>query len=239
MNRPPSPPSNRALLLVSAVLALQALGFYLLPEEAGVVLRRPLSAMPTVVGEWKLLQEGVVEEEVMQVLKADDVISRLYVEPQGNQTADLFVAYFKSQRRGVTPHSPKNCLPGSGWMPVRSDKLLVQVPGRRQPIETNRYVVAKGQDTSYVLYWYQTHDRVVASEYAARVFLVWDALRYRRSSTAIVRVTVPISGQPEAVAHQAAVAFVQSVFGPLTAALTDIQPARQRASLLAPAPGSM
>ena len=58
-----------------------------------------------------MIRQGVMEPEVKEVLRADEYITRDYAAPT-DQAANLFVAYFKSQRSGQTPHSPKNCLPG-------------------------------------------------------------------------------------------------------------------------------
>ena len=46
------------------------------------------------------------------------------------RSANLFVAYFQSQRAGQTPHSPKNCLPGSGWTWSVADTIRVDIAGR-------------------------------------------------------------------------------------------------------------
>ena len=89
----------------------------------------------------------MVEQEVQDVLKADELLTRSYVNAGQQMAAHLFVAYFRSQRTGQTPHSPKNCLPGSGWIPSVSDVIHIDIPGR-QPIEANRYVVAKGDQKS-------------------------------------------------------------------------------------------
>jgi len=76
-------------------------------------------------------------------------------------------------------------------------------------------VVAKGEDKSVVLYWYQSRDRVVASEYRAKFYLVADAIRYNRTDTALVRVVVPMSGNDPAFATKTAEEFVQAFFGTL------------------------
>ena len=135
-----------------------------------------------------------MDEEVRRdVLRADDYLTRIYADSRGN-TVNLFVAFFRSQRAGQTPHSPKNCLPGSGWIWCVSDTIPVSI--RRpaaQPIQVNRYVVSKGDDKAVVLYWYQSRDRVVASEYQAAAFTAWDALRYNRTDTALIRVVIPIA----------------------------------------------
>ena len=60
------------------------------------------------------------------MLRADDALNRTYVSQ--DQAATLFVAYFGSQRAGVNPHSPKNCLPGAGWLPLTAGTLAVRLP---------------------------------------------------------------------------------------------------------------
>ena len=52
----------------------------------------------------------------------------------------------------------------------------------------NRYVVEHGEDKSVTLYWYHSHNRVIASEFSAKFWAVADSIRYHRSDTALVRV---------------------------------------------------
>src|SRR5512140_2979007 len=146
------------------------------------------------IGGWRLGQEGVIEKEVRDVLQADDLLSRTYVHAESQNVASLFVAYFRSQRTGVAPHSPKNCLPGSGWVPSESSIVPIAVPGRAEPIPVNLYLVSKGDAQSVVLYWYQSRGRAVASEYSAKIYTVLDAIRFNRTDTALVRVVVPVTG---------------------------------------------
>jgi len=42
-----------------------------------------------------------------------------------------------------------------------------------ESIEVNRYVIQKGLEKQVVLYWYQSHGRVIASEYWAKIYLLW------------------------------------------------------------------
>lgn len=205
-------PVSRRALAATCILLLQAAVFYGLPRERPANLQRPLSAFPGELAGWRAVQVNQVEQEVLNVLKADDTLSRVYVDPAG-MGVNLFIAFFRSQAAGVAPHSPKNCLPGSGWGVSSSDMLDIAVPGPLGSIKANRYVVSKGESKSLVLYWYQSHNRVVASEYAAKVYLVLDSIRYRRSDTSIVRVTVPVYRNDEPAAQKAATAFVQASFG--------------------------
>ncbi len=198
--------------LLTAVLLLQMAGFFAVSRRETVPLAHPLSELPSQLGAWNLVQESQVDQETMDVLRADDVLSRFYADPAQRRGASLFVAYFKSQRTGQAPHSPKNCLPGAGWTPSESDVVAIPISGRPEPISVNRYVVAKGDEKSVVLYWYQSRDRVIASEYRAKFYLVADAIRLNHTDTALVRVIVPVSGNDTATATTTAEEFVQAFF---------------------------
>lgn len=202
------------LLLLQAGLLYSSIRPEFIPESA------PLAGVPLVLGEWNFVQEGVIEQEVLDILQADDILNRTY--QRGNLIAGLFVAGFKSQRNGKAPHSPKNCLPGSGWVPVTSGEIQVDV-GREQPIPVNRYIVEYGERRSLVMYWYQSRDRAVASEYEAKLWVMADAIRYNRTDTALVRVVINFDktgeGLDEAGAEEAAKNFVRAFYEPVRAHL--------------------
>lgn len=208
--------SNRAVQVLTALLVLQAAGFYSISHGEVVPPRRSFQEFPLALGGWRLLQEGYIDKDTRDVLKADDLLSRTYANPAITGQASLFVAFFRSQRTGQAPHSPKNCLPGNGWVPSVSDVLHIAVPGRTGPVEANRYVISRGEDKSVVLYWYQSRDRTVASEYWAKFYVAADAVRYNRTDTALVRVVVPVRGERDVnKATEQAIDFVKSFYGPL------------------------
>jgi EpsI family protein len=95
----------------------------------------------------------------------------------------------------------------------------VAIPGPPHSVRVNRYIVNKGEAKNLVLYWYQSHNRVVASEYLAKIYLVLDSIRYHRSDTSIVRVLVPLPNGGEDAAQAAAVSFIQSSFDAIDAPL--------------------
>ena len=169
-----------------------------------------LTAFPSEIGEWRS-RTFDIDPSVREVLGPGDFLSRIYYAP-GRPSIDFFIAYFASQRTGNTIHSPKNCLPGSGWTPLDSSVLRIAVPDRGT-IAVNRYLIGKGADRQLVLYWYQAHDRVVASEYWARFYLVADAVRMNRSDGALVRIVTPVA-KNESVnsAQDRAVTFAKDIY---------------------------
>jgi EpsI family protein len=205
--------SKTAAILTVALLCQVGL-FYGFSRTEVSPQPKPLANF-TMPGEgWRAIQDVQLDQETLDVLNADDILSRVYVNNDGAD-ADLFVAYFQTQRNGKAPHSPKNCLPGSGWAASQAGTIAVPVDGEPQPILVNRYIVARGSNQSVVLYWYQSRSRVVASEYSAKVYTVLDAVRFNRTDTALVRVVVAVNHGNTAAAVQTATSFVQAFFEPL------------------------
>jgi EpsI family protein len=198
--------------VATALLLIQAAVLYGSIREEFIPASRPLSGIPQTLGTWKFVRQGVIDKETMDVLKADDTVTREY--QNGRIEANLFVAGFRSQRTGKAPHSPKNCLPGSGWLPLADREISLDV-GKAAPIPVNRYVIAHGDQRELVYYWYQSRDRAVANEFKAKFWVVADAIRFNRTDTALVRVIVPIVNKDEARADQEASDFVKSFYSTL------------------------
>jgi EpsI family protein len=212
---------SKAARVVTALLVIQAAVLYSAVRPEVVPESRPLDGMPSTLGNWQLAQTGVIEQEILDVLKADDILNRTYcnsASPDCTKTgvglAGIFVAAFRTQRTGKTPHSPKNCLPGSGWVPLSSGEIPIDV-GLPAPISVNRYLIAYGSQRQLVLYWYQSRDRVVANEYKAKFWVMRDAIRLNRTDTALVRVIVPVVNRDEAQAQATATDFVKSFYSTL------------------------
>lgn len=179
-------------------------------------MRESLASCPVQIASWNGQAAPPIDEQVLAVLGVDDYVNRLYLNRLG-AVVSLYVGYYGSQRQGDTIHSPLNCLPGAGWIPVKTDHIRIPIEpagtagGSGAAIEVNRFVIEKGLERNLVLYWYQSHGRVVASEYWGRFFMVLDAIRMNRTDGAMVRVICPIRTS-EAEAERDAVDFVQSLF---------------------------
>jgi EpsI family protein len=207
--------SSKAVRVLGLVLLAQAGVFYGFSRQESVPAHKPLQDFHLDSSTWVMQEDMPLDKETLDVLQADDILSRVYRNRTDGAYATLFVAYFKTQRTGKTPHSPKNCLPGSGWVPSESGDVQIPITGESKPIDVNHYVVSRGDNQSIVLYWYQSHNRVVASEYYAKIFTVTDAIRYNRSDTALVRVVISADHGNTKTASDEAVQFVQSFFEPL------------------------
>ena len=177
--------------------------------------RESLKQFPMAVDEWRGLDEPDFAPDILAVLGVDEYVNRSYQSSAG--TVGLYVGFYESQRQGDTMHSPMNCLPGAGWEPVSSEHLDIPVISQGAPrtISVNYYLIEKGLNRHVVLYWYQSHGRVVANEYRSRVLMVLDAMKLNRTDAALVRVVSPVitqGGSTQDHASQVTVEFVKKTF---------------------------
>jgi EpsI family protein len=200
------------LLAGSAFLAIAS-------KTEPTVIREGFDDFPVQIGEWKG-QDVPMDKQVLEVLHVDDYLSRNYVSKVG--VIGLYVGFYQTQRQGSAIHSPLNCLPGAGWNPIY--RTYLSLPVGTQNIAINRITIQKGQDKQVVLYWYQAHGRIVASEYWGKFYSIVDAIRINRTDAAMVRVIAAVSDSDaggERAAEASAVGFVQSMFPLLSRHLPD------------------
>jgi len=76
----------------------------------------------------------------------------------------------------------------------------------------NRYIATLGPQRVVVLYWYQTRSRVIASEWAAKFWVIVDRLKEHRTDTSLVRVVVWNSGRSDAATTTAALGLAQRAY---------------------------
>jgi EpsI family protein len=213
-------------LILFACLTVAAGAIARAERSESVPPRAPLAEFPMQMGEWRGVQEPPFEASILRVLGVDEYLTRAYFLPDRSGVG-LYIGYYRSQRQGDTMHSPLNCLPGSGWEPISQTYARVPVAsgaagGAPSEITINRYVVQKGLDRQLVLYWYQAHGRVIASEYWSKFYLIRDAVRLNRTDGALVRVIAPVLGDSvdaEARAERLGTAFIQTMFPRLSAYL--------------------
>jgi len=139
---------------------------------------------PTQLGQWEGRHERM-EQDVIDKLKMTDYLFLNYANAK-NERINLYVAYYQTQRKGISPHSPRVCIPGGGW--EIADLQRVTVNGHR----ANRVIIKKGLQRQLVYYWFQGHGRIVANEYLNKWYLLQDALFKNRTDGALVRIVTPV-----------------------------------------------
>jgi EpsI family protein len=182
------------VVLVGGIFTIHNIQASNSPQE-----HQPLRDFPATFSAWRS-RDLPFDAEDLREIGVDDYTNREYLG--GSRPIELYIGYYKDQRSGDAIHSPKNCLPGSGWEPVRS--AILQIGSADKPVLVNEYIVEKGTSRDLVLYWYQTHGRIVASEYRAKFWLVADGLRRRPTDGAMIRIwTTAADGEESAQARAA------------------------------------
>ncbi len=197
---------------VVALLAGTALLLYARGNTDLIPVSEPLSQVPRTIAGWSG-SDVQIDQETLDVLGNGDFLSRVYTQGGEEQSIGLFIAYYPTQRTGDTIHSPKNCLPGSGWAFESSHYVnLKDANGKAHRV--GEYIIADGENNrQFVIYWYQAHGRSIASQYLAKIYLVTDAMRLNRTDGALVRVITPIDARVGASAAKArAEAFTAQLF---------------------------
>jgi EpsI family protein len=196
---------------VMAALLIGSTAIFLYAHNRQEVLppRMPLASFPAQIGSLNSTDIAIGKDQ-LEVLGEGEFLHRIYEDRQ-HPFIDLFIAFYPSQRTGETPHSPQNCLPGSGWAPLENTRIHLQMAGHA-PFPVNRYVIAKGDSRELVLYWFWAHNRGVASEYWNKFYLVSDSIKMNRSDGSLIRITSPVlPGETIAAAQERISPFVNRV----------------------------
>ena len=182
-----------------------------------IPIRQSLEGLPMLLSGWQGQSLAEMSQKIKDVLGVDDHISRVYYSVNSLPPVSLYIGYYESQRAGATIHSPMNCLPGAGWNPVSNERISIPISDG-EVIEVNHVIIQKSGVNQVVLYWYQSHGRVIASEYMGKIYTVLDAMRTNRTDAALIRIIsqVPdntmLKAEAEAIAERAAIEFTQVLF---------------------------
>jgi EpsI family protein len=174
----------------TALVAAAAVLSFTLPERTEPVMpRSDFADFPNHVGEWNGHQE-MLETIYLNKLHLDDYVMANYTRDAVNPL-NFYVAYYASQRKGQSTHSPRSCIPGGGWV-IRSfeQRTLPIRNSSGATLRVNRAVVEFGLQRQIVYYWFQQRGRVLTNEYLVKWYIFWDALMRNRTDGALVRLTM-------------------------------------------------
>jgi len=177
-------------------LPILATAIFLQVHSRGDV--KHVGSMPYQIGDWKGTEVPITHEE-LDILGPGEYLQRDYENASELRPVNLYIPLFPSQRVGDTIHSPDHCLTGAGWIPISREMILLPLPNGSS-IPVNRFVVSKSGERQLVLYWFQAHGRVVASEWRAKYYLISDSIHMNRSDGGMVRLMtrMPDGESPDA-----------------------------------------
>jgi exosortase D (VPLPA-CTERM-specific) len=173
-------------LLFSAATAM-------MPERVELQpARKDFSVFPLELGGWKGKTDRL-EQIYLNALKLDDYLLSDFADGK-QHTINFYVAYYASQRKGESAHSPRTCIPGGGWeMKGLAEYKVAGVSINGNPLQVNRAIIQLGEQRQLVYYWFQQRGRVITNEYLVKWFIFWDALTRNRSDGSLVRIITPLA----------------------------------------------
>lgn len=203
-----------SMLLGLAMLAgYAALAPTIVTREWSIPDRPSLAGFPIRFGEYSGIPQPV-DEEVVETLGATDHLYVDYVDGAGEQI-NLWVAYNEHQGDGNLLHSPRTCLPGSGWEYERLERRDIVVSGTRSNsvFPVNESIAVRGTSRIAIVYWMEARGRQVANETWNKLYTFYDSLVYRRSDGALVRVLTEVrSGETDQDALRRLYTFIDASF---------------------------
>jgi exosortase D (VPLPA-CTERM-specific) len=200
---------------VLALAVMATLSFTLPQRVEASAQRKNFYEFPLKVDTW-LGTAGRLPQVELDALKLDDYIFADFVGAD-RRPVNFYVAYYASQRKGESAHSPRSCIPGGGWeITDLTQRNVAGVRAAGQPLRVNRVLIQKGDNKQLVYYWFQQRGRIITNEYLVKWFLFWDALTRNRTDGALVRlVTFVGPGQSVEEADRQLSAFAANVSEPL------------------------
>jgi len=197
-------------VVVSALLAVVAT---VLPQRAEAIpARAQFAEFPSQFSGW-MGRRQPLEQVYLDVLKLDDYVFADYHRVGGATPVNFYTAWYDSQRKGQSVHSPRSCIPGGGWQIKSIEQVTLKganVGGA--PLRANRVLIELGTHRQVVYYWFQQRGRVVTNEYLVKWFIFWDALARNRTDGALVRLSAPVPpGSSDAAADEAIEEFTRAL----------------------------
>jgi exosortase D (VPLPA-CTERM-specific) len=174
------------LIGVTAIVA-QSVNF----REA-VPISRSFNQFPLRVGAWSG-QVQTMDKKFIEGLKFTDYIIAKY-RTDSSHSVNFYTAYYETQRKGESIHSPSSCLPGSGWefqQAGRTEIVLSRENTHKMPV--NRAVISNAGYRQLAYYWFPMRGRVLTNIWEMKWYNFWDALTRQRTDGALVRLITPIS----------------------------------------------
>jgi len=192
---PKANPSFVSAGLVALTLATSLSVAGLSDREEILPILPSLNTFPLKIADWRG-DEHAMEKVYLDQLKLSDYLMANYRRPDDIAGVELYIAYYASQRKGASVHSPKACLPGGGWEIVDSEVTAIAGVGPDgETLNVNRTLIKLGDSRQLVYYWFQQRDRIVTNEYLVKWFIFWDSLTRNRTDGSLVRLVTVV---PEA-----------------------------------------
>ena len=156
-----------------------------------IPIKKSLAEFPLALDQWKG-QRQTMEQRFVDSLDLSDYVMMEYKNSKG-KSVNFYVAYYESQRKGESIHSPATCLPGGGWIFKEAGGATIPMPGYNEGfMPVNRAFMQKLDQRQLSYYWFPQRGRILTNAYQLKIFAFWDALTRQRTDGALVRLITPV-----------------------------------------------
>jgi len=162
-------------------------------HEVATPLEKPLAQFPVELGPWHMIHQDFFNQALLAVLRPADYLSRRYQDASG-KLVDLYIGYHDGAQNSGPIHSPKNCLPGSGWYEVSSKLMNVEVQG--QPIQLTQAVYRQDDHQELFLYWFLVRGRPLGNEVGLKLAEIANSVFHSRRGASFIRLSLPTGDNP-------------------------------------------
>lgn len=166
-----------------------------------------LGGFPPLLDEWRSVGQVAFDSRTLSVLRPTDYLFRQYEGKNGRQLG-LYIGFHGGGKGAGPIHSPRNCLPGSGWLMLSSSFMSVDTPAG--PVQLVRATYAKGEEGAVYYYWYQVRGHSITDDFALKVAELRNAFLDGRRDAAFIRLDVPL--EQEKGADEAVAAFIARMY---------------------------
>ena len=226
--------SGGQIPLVTSLLLLCAIGTtaFLISGRSEIIPDRSrFVAFPERIGPWQG-RTMLIEPEIEHGLGLDDYILSDY-EGSDGKMVNLYVAYYASQRKGESPHSPIVCIPGGGWQITKFERTSYTDSSAKLPL--NRVIIERDSIREVVFYWFDERGRKIGNEYLAKWYLFADAIMMNRTDGALVRLITRVhAGETERDADERLQAFIRDAAPTLSEYLPSKATTQAKSVLIGP-----
>jgi EpsI family protein len=93
-------------------------------------------------------------------------------------------------------HSPKHCMPGSGWFEMSSDRTTLELGG--ETVKLVRAVYAMGEQRELIYYWFVMRGQTMSDEYSLKLAEITESMFHSRRDQSFIRISVQAGSNVEA-----------------------------------------
>jgi len=210
---------NKSILLLLALLfGAATLSHYIQGREDIIPMRKAFLNFPLHLGKWQG-RNDYLSQTYLDGLKLTDYVIVNYAQAESASSINFYSAYYQSQRKGVSVHSPKGCIPGDGWQITQfGQRYFPAIKLDGNAVQVNRAVIQKGESRQLVYYWFQQRGRIITNEYLVKWYLFYDAIAMNRTDGSLIRLVTSVGNAEDMeVADQRLQVFMKDLMPEMTA----------------------